>query len=506
MRRPSLLIVVTFALVGCGRQNDSPDRVAKTEVSSEPQVKSNESIVPSLAEQEPSAALATATHAEESLPDNGLADAGSESAATSPDDRPSEGEADETADTLKTATAEDSAEGEEVSETEGAVSLLDDDEASESEFVDTRPPPHYLIWLPTTKGPILLGMDIWIGESTLAEAFESTFAEVLADAQNEFTESLSWDDFIDHVSGNATKFGSNVGRLSGQKRNLIKNYDRNDNKLVELEEAKRFVLRDSMFSGELRVYGTDAFRYRNRAKSRLFEAMDRDGNRELDRSEISVACDSILAALDANSDGCIAFAEAEPASEMRSRAWNRRSRRHGDVAMDLAGFVNWDNVAYSFNGWLEESPFRCDGSPIKRLDQDSSESIEPDEAQGLLESDPSVRLIVRYPEVSGTATIETEVVGEDTGIDVVVSESLDQIDLSAEDFQLSVSLCETARVNTEIPREAFDQLDANKDGGLDEKEIPDGAEEQLSLEMYDENEDGKLSYDELTKRRVELES
>ena len=372
---------------------------------------------------------------------------------------------------------------------------------------ESRQPPHYLIWLPTTKGPVLLGLDIWVGETTLQAAFDQAFEQVMTDAHNEFAESLTWEDFIDHVSDNPAKFGSNSMRSNGQKRNLIKNYDRNENDKVELDEAKRFVLRDSLFSSELRFYGTDAFRYLNRSKSRLFAAMDRNDDRELDATEIAVAPEALIAALDANSDGCIDFAEAEPENEMDASAWNRRrSRRHGDVAMDLAGFVNWNNVSYSMSGQFQSSPFPADGAPIQDLDENQSESIDPDEARRLLEFDPSIRLIVRYPESGAPARVDSEIVDVDNSIKMSQSANGDRLDLSTDIICLSVALRDSARVNTQIPREAFDQLDANQDGGLDEDEIPDGAEDQLNIASLDQNDDGKLSYDELTQRRVDVES
>lgn len=510
MKRTMVLIGVAFVVVGCGGKESSQDpaRVAKVIVSTDSESQSDDSEAASRLDVPREESSSTEKESVEDGPvgagkDDESVDATESPAATHDAGDPQNGMVEST-EGLAQGKSESLASEPEISD--GSVAMDEMGlEPEDSEVSESRPPPHYLLWLPTTKGPVLIGVDVWIGDATLAGAFESMFVAVLADAQ-ESSEDLSWDDFIDHVAANPMKFGSNAGRVTGQKRNLIKKYDRNENKLVELEEAKRFVLRDSMFSSELRIYGTDAFRYRNRSKSRLFEAMDRDRNRELDEGEIGVACDSILAMLDANSDGCLTFAEAEPESEMESGAWNRRSRRHGDVAMDLAGFVNWNNVAYSLNGSLQESPLRCDGFPIRSLDEDESDSIEPEEAQRILESDPAVRLIVRYPETNDTASVEAEILGDDPGIDVTVSPSQDQVDLSVQDFQLSLSLCETARVNTQIPREAFDQLDANNDGGLDADEIPDGAEEQLSLETYDENEDGKLSYEELTQRRVELES
>ncbi|MEO1528987.1 MAG: hypothetical protein AAFX06_26495 [Planctomycetota bacterium] len=392
------------------------------------------------------------------------------------------------------------AENEDAAQTEDAPEMVVEAQA-------TRDRPHYLIWMPTTKGPVLLGLDVWMGDETLAAAFQAAFDGVLEDAQKEFSESLSWDDFIDHVAENPTKFGSNAMRSSGQKRNLIKNYDRNENGTVEIEEAKRFVLRDSLFSSELRFYGTDAFRYLNRSKSRLFAALDRDDDRELNPDEISVAAQTLIAKLDANSDGCIAFTEAEPEGEMESGAWNRRrSRRHGDVAMDLAGYVNWNNVSYSMNGRFEVSPILPDGAPIKQLDQNRDESIDADEAKEILSLDPSVRLIVRYPASGGAATLEVETSDDNQTIEVKRGLSGDRIDLATDSMSLAITLRESARVNTQIPKEAFDQLDANKDGGLDEDEIPDGAEERLNLEALDKNEDGLLSYQELTERRVEVES
>lgn len=374
--------------------------------------------------------------------------------------------------------------------------------------------PAYRLWIPTSKGPLLVGLDLLIDEVPLRESFAEKIDNIrrvvvdkAEDAEDADAGSVSWDDLLTHVASDAMTFGQTSTQVAGQKKNLIKQYDRNKNDRADDDELLRFLFRDAMFSSEFRLFGTDAFRWSNRSASPLFSAIDRNGDRKLDRQEIESAPQSLLREIDQNADSCISMQESDNLSQRDDNAWRAsRSNRHGNVAMDLSGFVNWSNLSYAMGGMIKSNPVLAESNPVSLVDANHDESISPDEAEAILTVAPAIRLTIRLNNSAPSAAKVEIASAPPTGLLESHPADSDCGWISDGGLQIGVLAIDTPPAQNRIPIEVFVQLDANKDSAIDESEIPDGAEQQFSLASLDENQDGKLTFTEINQSTKQSES
>ncbi len=155
-------------------------------------------------------------------------------------------------------------------------------------------------------------------------------------------------------------------------------------------------------------------------------------------------------------------------------------------------------LSYTLDEIDSLGPFGQLQNVVAKLDQDHSDSIDRDEAKGLLSVKSDVRLLVRYPLVaSGSAEIEISSVSEDLDPLVQRVESANHIAIVGSALSLTASVLDARTGRNQIPLEAFAMLDANNDGGLDESEIPAPALREYSFEDLDQDEDGKLTLREI---------
>ena len=341
--------------------------------------------------------------------------------------------------------------------------------------------------------------------NAFAEKVKSVHGLLLQSAED--SDKPRWEDLFELVSGDAVTFGQTSSRIQGQEKALEKRYDRDRNGRVDDEELVRFLFRDGNVASEFRLFGTDAFRWANRSGSALFVAMDRNADRRLDGDEIKAASESLLRMIDRDSDRCIDLAEATEVADLDENAWQRgRSERQGNVAMDLAGFVNWSNVSYAMGGMLKSGNGVAKVHPVRLLDSDEDRWISAEEAAKVLEQQPSISITVRFNSSDPSAT----------GVEVTVLDGIDGCKIQPVDDQctwlaespieIGVLAIETPTNQNRIPREVFVQLDADQDGAIDENEIPEVAREQFPIEELDTNQDGKLTFLEINQALKQSES
>lgn len=370
----------------------------------------------------------------------------------------------------------------------------------------------YRLWLPTSAGPVLVDLDLFVDNQPLRQAFDQkldlVLSESIGDDQQDPASRLSWDSLFERVAADPATFGQTSARVSGQEKGLIKRYDRNQNMMVDDDELVRFLYRDSNFASEFRLFGTDAFRWSNRSGSRLFSAIDRNGDRKLDPVEIELASESLLRNVDQNADECISLVESTIQLPSNDDAWQRsRSTRHGNVAMDFSGFVNWSNLSYAMGGMLKSNQVPVDSNPVAQLDKNQDQWISPDEAESVRDVPASIHVTARFNSNDSSTT----------GVQASVQDSFDLFGsvqqlgpagtwVSTSRLQIGFLVVDAPTSQNRIPREVFDQLDVNNDGSIDESEIPDGAQSQLPLQSLDKNGDGKLTFMEINQAIKQSES
>jgi Ca2+-binding EF-hand superfamily protein len=367
----------------------------------------------------------------------------------------------------------------------------------------TELPPAFRMLLPTTAGPLIVDAQIQIGDDDLSAAFRQRIDDLVADANHDPESGLTWDELFEFLAGNPEHFGRQpIPNNRGQRRQVIQQYDANRNSRPDREEVARLVFRSNGIDVPFRLLGTDYFREINRSRSLLFAALDTDGNGSLDTAEVAAASESLLR-FDPNADQRIDLGEVieqrgEPLQRDNDPAWNRRrSSRRGEVAMDLAGFVDWTMVSYALENMRGAVPFSLPGNLVDAIDVDQNESINSKEAKALLNGPADVRLLIQFSADSDQPTINVEYLRGDSESVTVTHRTPAQLAIADEAFALIATVSDRQTPGNRIPREVFQMLDANNDGGLQEDEIPEGAPDEWSFADLDTDEDGKLTFQEI---------
>ncbi len=370
-------------------------------------------------------------------------------------------------------------------ESEQSPESVDDDTATIA--------PSFRMFLPTTSGPLVVDVEIRIGDQPLQTAFDERIQLVIGQASDGASE-LTWTRLFEHVASDPQQFGRSSPINSQQYKDVIRRYDKNRNNKPDQDEVVRFLFRDAGYAGPFELAGSDYYRETNRSLSAVFAAIDGNDNGRLESEEIDRA-DESLRRLDQNADQRIDFGEVVSFPADENPAWkNRRSNRWGQVATDLSGYTDWSMLSYALDEIDFAGPFGTQQNAVAKLDQDHSESIERDEARALLSVESDARLLVRYPLVAdGSAEIEITSISKALEPLVQRSESANRIAIVDSTLRLTASVLDARAGRNQIPLEAFAMLDANNDGGLDESEIPAPALREYSFEDLDQNADGKLT-------------
>ncbi len=371
------------------------------------------------------------------------------------------------------------------------------------EIMITDLPEAFRMLVPTTAGPLIVDAQIQLGDDELSQAFAQRIDELITAANDDPETNLTWDELFGYLAGNPEQFGrQQVPMNRGQKRLVIQQYDSNRNNQPDHEEVARFIFRSNGINLPFRLLGTDYFREINRSRSALFAALDTDGNGFLDASEVDAASNSLLR-FDPNADQRIDLGEVitqrtEPRQPNNDPAWNRRrSSRRGEVAMDLAGYVDWTMVSYALENMRGAVPFSLPGNLVDALDVNQNESINSHEAKELLSGPPDVRLLIQFSADSDRPTIDVEYLRCGEEAVTVTHRTPGDVAIADDAFALIASVTDRQSSRNRIPREVFEMLDANNDGGLQEDEIPDGAPDELSFTDLDADDDGKLTFQEI---------
>ena len=374
-------------------------------------------------------------------------------------------------------------------------------ESPQEKEVAVGPPelesPAFRVYCPTEAGPLIVDLDLRVGDVPLATAFDKRFREVLAKADTDDSSGTSWDEFFDFIESDPQTFGRAAANM-GQRRGMIQQYDRNRNGRADLEEIPGVVFRESGFRVPFRLQGTDYFRDRIK-QSAILGILDLDNSGDLDSTEVDAAETSILRA-DRNGDSRVEISEVidPPADVNNDPAWNRRRiSRDGNVATDLFDYVDWTMAGYVFSEVKENRPFSLSGDPIRVLDQDQNELVSSSEAKNILKSDPDMIVRVSFPSKPGESP-NLEVVWTQIELENKLSESTqNRLVWADDDLKFAIQVSDRIGTGVNFPREAFLALDANNDGALDEAEIPDQFEDQYSFEDFDADDDGKLTFEEI---------
>ena len=356
------------------------------------------------------------------------------------------------------------------------------------------------IYLPTAEGPLIVDAHIRMDGQDQQKLFHDQIDKVIADASADTDRPLDWMRLFRFTRDDPERFGTVMQNAGNQTRELIRRYDGNRNDRVDHGELVRFLFRESRDNVAFRVRGTEYYRNHLPSRSNLFSLLDSDHDDGLSTVEAENLAGTLLR-FDLNSDRQLALDEVQSEMPDDDEVWDQRSSsRHGNVAMDFEGFVDWNLVSYSLDSMRERAPFGAATNPIVSLDANADGTTSPDEARHIVESDPHVRLVIEFKH-------DEEPTLQILDIDPEIDEALvtkrhqpGQLVIADQSLQLVIQVVDRYVTQERIPATLFRRFDANFDGFLDETEIPDPLSSTFSFNVLDGNGDGRLSLREINQR------
>ncbi|MCI0333977.1 MAG: hypothetical protein L0228_12225 [Planctomycetes bacterium] len=376
----------------------------------------------------------------------------------------------------------------------------------------------------TPGGPLLVDARLTINGQPHAKAFDSIVKRVLDASDTDHDGRSTWKEltadrvYFEKEMQNAPAVGSR------QMKTLIERYDENRDGQIQPAEAAGWLGRDAGTSAKaLAVRSTRAYRPVARATSQVWHLIDGDRNGGLSSDEIDAAPDRLLS-LDADDDRILAPPEMASLREQLEAAGQRqmnvgREASHyaviylePDVEIERLHYLLSD--LYAPQQDLGPASFSDLGGLFKILDANGDDWLERDELASMLSVDPHVQLTVAFNRDAkvekGSATIEVKtlspvatVAAQPSADRAVISMGNTRLILSAHNLSTAASDEQTAaqaaaqnqiRFMVHDRCDAlFEELDANADGRLGEREI---AYCPARLAERDRNGDGQLAGDE----------
>lgn len=371
----------------------------------------------------------------------------------------------------------------------------------------------YRILTPTTAGPLLVELRIYIGDRPLNVALANFLTERLTAADQDGNGRTRWQEWFD-ASANYDTTG--VPRVeAGQQRDLIRQYDTNRNGHAEADEVARLLARDGGVTAAFALTGTHAFRNRNRTDSALFQLLDRDGDRRLTHQE-RLAAPERLRLLDQDGDDLLAAGEMaamQPAGDPPWRRGNAGGR--SDTALALSGFTDWSMLGYAVAGMRgsagassKVAGFRP-SDLIDQLDADGDGAFNRQETQSLQTVPPHLRIevhlsapgdhqpprisLTHWPDALQKSSIDVDAGGRLTLTMPRLRWTLRVEDAAASEAA-SVWMYQLRGRASERPDALAAWLDGDQDSRLSTREIEGAAERLGEMELAG---DAALSTDEI---------
>jgi Ca2+-binding EF-hand superfamily protein len=399
--------------------------------------------------------------------------------------------------------------------------------SEEQPKVNTPPPRPERVAILTPGGPLIIDVHLTIAGQPYNQAFQELVAAVLkagdpdGDGRSTWKALVANREYIEKQIQNAPKPDSR------QAKTFIERYDDNRDGRIQGDEAASWIGRDGGTSAAaFHLRSARSFRPVPRATSQVWQLMDVDRDGRLTANEASSAPGKLLA-FDADDDRILTLAELASLREQLQAASGQRTAVAREAtyyaAIHLEPDADIDRVHYLMSELyspqqdLQASSFRELGELFKQLDESGDGWLDNIELASLISIEPHVVLAVAYEPVTdgkvAKAAVKVDKHVEEVG--VVAQPSDDRVVLTLGNTRLVVSahnltspqmapngqynnqaaLASQVRLMVHDQFDAvFEELDANADGRLGEREIERCAESML---RSDADGDGQLSNDEL---------
>jgi Ca2+-binding EF-hand superfamily protein len=341
----------------------------------------------------------------------------------------------------------------------------------------------------------LVDFIISVGDEDLDDAYDAIIDLIYTDAIEDDTESPTWNDVVNLMEADPSRFGELNTSLAIERKDFIKKWDRNRDGLIDRDELRRMLFRDASVYVPFSLRGTDYYSQAS-SGSELFRAIDRNGNRRLDEQEINSVSRS-LELMDQNADRRLAIIETRANVERVNlgmmvspdEAWrSNRSRRDGSMAMDFESFVDWKTMSSTFSAVPEDVVWQKIGGSgaqnlRQRLDADLSGRTSAEESRQVTSLAADVIMKIRVPSQASETVklasvdlashlISVDVLKIGPQVMVLDGPGLRLVIVIDDHFERDAIWNGQVRCRAaEIPDPIFAWLDIDFDGSLSEREM-----------------------------------
>jgi Ca2+-binding EF-hand superfamily protein len=394
------------------------------------------------------------------------------------------------------------------------------------------PPERFAILTP--GGPLLVDVTLSLDGQSPSDLFAARVKQVLEAADTDNDKRSTWAELAANEEFLKAERVMNPATVKGRTKTWTEQHDVNRDKLIQPEEASSWLGRDSGRSvTALALRSRRAYYSSPSLSSRVWQLLDVDNDGRLTAAEITAAPDRFLL-YDANDDRIITTAEMAPLREqlndpgrpsMSAGSTSRKEDRY--AALHLKPPVNWSRIEYLLADlYAPRQPLSPSSFPdlpqlFDHLDVNADGRVNQEELANLLTIKPHLQVNVSFlklPEIPIAAInsftreltasridvqdydpVVTNII-QPTGTRLVFSLGNTRITISANDLATPAGpgmYVERSALRVMVHDDfdaVFEQIDADSDGRLGERELSNAAERMLTR---DKNGDGEISGAEL---------
>ncbi len=373
----------------------------------------------------------------------------------------------------------------------------------------------------TQQTPLVVEVELRIGGKSHSEALAALVAEVIKAADTDGDGRPTWKELTESKRFIYGQFGNVMMNDDNQKKQVVEMYDRNKNGDVDREEVPRFVTRNAGRSRPFSIRGTADVREVGARETPLWQLLQGDDDLSSLSAEELASAAGRLRSRDTDDDDVLLPGDLADNPALMPGQMPTRNRRVGPRAAELLGeHADWSMIAayleeqYALGGRLSPASFSVLPKLFEQLDADGNGRILSREMRNLEQVPSHIRLAVDFdpprpadkpadaagdPAAQAAARLpKLKLVALCPELEAIKRGIVEQPGrLLVQLGDLSLMLYAADQVGgadyEARAKQLLESLDADKNGYLEAKEVPEQAQGQLArIEAVDTDEDGKV--------------